>query len=122
MHLFQLSEDYPGELEFRYPWLPFWMVHNRELLDKVSKEVKEAIPKGLKVSELTELQMKMIDEKAIQVMCLELPYVENLRSLLDVLVGAVDVDPSKAPKHKVNGKRVAPPGPPKDPMGVPPGL
>lgn len=119
MHLFQLSDEYPGELEFRYPWLPFWIVHNRELLDLVGKKVRGAIPKGLKISEMQEHHYKALDKIAVDVLCEQLPYVENLRSLLDVLVMAVDVDPSKAPKHKITAK---PGAPPVDPMAKPPGV
>ena len=69
MHLFQLSAENPGELEFRYPWLPYWLVHNRELLDAVHKEVKESIPPEIKASEMREHHYKALDKVAIDVMC-----------------------------------------------------
>lgn len=123
MHLFQLSKDYPGELEFCYPWLPYWIVHNRDLLDKVSTAVKAEIPKGLKVEDLTANHYSHLDGVAIDTICKGLPFVDGLKIMLTEMVQNVKLDPSKAPKHKVSGKAgLGKPVPPENTLAKPPGL
>lgn len=122
MHLFQLSKEYPGELEFCYPWLPYWIVHNRELLDKVSAAVKAALPKGLTVKDLTGNHFSHLDEVAIDTICQGLPFVTGLKEMLMALVQGIEMDPSKAPKHKAGGKAAGKVTPPENALAKPPGL
>jgi hypothetical protein len=114
MHLFCLSKDKPGELEFGFTWLPYWIVHNRAVLDSISKAVDEALPKGLKPEDLTESHWNEFDKVAIRAACRALPYVDGLEELLQTFVDKVTLDPSKAPTGKINGTK------PASPLGMPP--
>ena len=119
MHWFQLSKDFPGELELNFPWLPYWIVHNPDVLDAVKKEAQTVLPKDLKIGDLTEQHYEQLDEALIKGLQRSLPYVEGLEPFMKALT-AMTLDPAKAPKANLKGKQgkqvPAEPKPPWDPV------
>lgn len=115
MHLFQLSPDQPGQLLFRYPWLPQWLVYNQEMLDIVYRESLSVLPKDIKVSEITEEHWNALDQAAVKAMTRSLPYVTGLDKILEAIMAA-GLDASKAPPRKLR-KGAAPESPNADPRG-----
>ena len=99
MHLFQLNDDNPGELLFRYPWLPQWLVYNQEALDHVHHAALAALPPGTKTSEMTEQRWAELDKAAVDALCRFFPYVTGLDKIMEAIMAA-ELDPSKAPPRK----------------------
>jgi hypothetical protein len=121
MHWFQLNKDETtgettGELELNFPWLPYWIVHNPDVLDVVKKEAQGVLPKDLMVSQLEPEHYTMLDDALIAGLQKALPYVDGLRPFMKALT-EMTLDPSKAPKANLKGKQVhQEPKPPWDPL------
>lgn len=116
MHWFQMSKDYPGELELNFPWLPYWIVHRLDVLEVVKVVAQESLPKDLKVSELTEEHYISLDSALISGLEKALPYVSGLRPFMESLT-ELRLDATKAPKAAMKKKKDdKSPEPPWDPL------
>jgi len=98
LHLFMLSDERPGELMFRWQWLPYWVVTNVDIMGRIKGAAARALPPDLNLEELTDAIMSEIDAEVIKEISAALPYMVGLNEVLEAIVD-VNLDASKVPRR-----------------------